>query len=303
MNSFEAPFTVDSDIELGKRAQHYRNGAAADVTVRRGSVPFELDGEGPEGGAYQVRGDRLLIRIPRGPRLLVENGTRIVYCGAEGHDDRDIALFLLGSAWGALCYQRGLIPIQASAVATGDRIHAFTGHSGTGKSTLAAALAARGRAFFTDDLLIVDPGRLDDRARCFAGETQLKLWENPDLAIDAEFGEPVRSAPGFRKRHATPRRESGATMGRLADLIVLQEEKRPLPPRIEAISGGIAVKHLAASVYRPAFAAGILGRRRLYEGLGKLVGHVAVHRFHRRVRRADFEGGVAFMDAWIDARH
>jgi hypothetical protein len=297
----QLPFTVRADLDLGRRIGPYLVDRDADVEIRRGNVPQQLEGDGADGASYQIRGGRMLLRVPNGLRYLIEEGRRILYAGDAGADDPDLALFLLGSAWGALCYQRGLIPLHASAVAVDGAVHAFTGPSGAGKSTLAAALAARGRALFTDDVLILDPARLDPEPLCFTGQKELKLWQDAIDLTGAERGQPVRSAEGFEKYFARPLNETAAVSGRLANLVILGEDKVREGPNIEPLSGGRAVTQLVASVYRPQFAQAIIGRRTLYEALARLVGRVRVHRFRRRFHADDFAGGVAFLDAWIEA--
>jgi hypothetical protein len=59
---------------------------------------------------------------------------------------------LMGLGLGTLCYQRGFIPLHASAVAIGGRAVALAGRHGTGKSTLAAKLADRGHLVLSDDI-------------------------------------------------------------------------------------------------------------------------------------------------------
>jgi len=46
----------------------------------------------------------------------VLEGRKIVVILEPGANQAEIRLFLLGSAWGALCYQRGLLVLHASAV-------------------------------------------------------------------------------------------------------------------------------------------------------------------------------------------
>ena len=87
----------------------------------------------------------------------------------------DVSTYLLGSVFGALCHQNGLLPLHASAVAHGECVTAFLGNSGAGKSTLAACLNRRGHDIVADDICLLDPSdAANPRVIPVAG--WLKLW-------------------------------------------------------------------------------------------------------------------------------
>ncbi|MFZ1973374.1 MAG: hypothetical protein WAU89_11050 [Candidatus Acidiferrales bacterium] len=65
----------------------------------------------------------------------------------------DTATYLLGPVLGILLRLRGVTCLHASAVAFGERAVAFVGSAGAGKSTTAAALAQRGHAILSDDVV------------------------------------------------------------------------------------------------------------------------------------------------------
>jgi hypothetical protein len=65
----------------------------------------------------------------------------------------DAATYLLGPVLGLLLRLRGVTCLHASAVAFGDNAVAFVGSEGAGKSTTAAALAQRGHAILSDDVV------------------------------------------------------------------------------------------------------------------------------------------------------
>ena len=75
-------------------------------------------------------------------------------------------LSLFGSPWAAVALQRGLLPLHASAVSRAGAVHAFSGASGGGQSTLAAALGRHGLPFFADDLLLLDPASFGEGCLC-----------------------------------------------------------------------------------------------------------------------------------------
>ena len=65
----------------------------------------------------------------------------------------DAATYLLGPVLGILLRLRGVTCLHASAVAFGEIAVAFVGSEGAGKSTTAAALARRGHAILSDDVV------------------------------------------------------------------------------------------------------------------------------------------------------
>lgn len=300
----DVPFTVEADLDLGARIAPYLVATEGDVVVRAGSVPETLADVTARGVAYSINAAQFLLELPGGARYLVEEGQRITY-DRRGASDREVALFLLGSAWAALCYQRGLLPLHASAIVDEGRVHAFTGPSGAGKSTLAAALAGRGRAFFTDDVLIVDGGSDALGGVCYAGQKDLKLWEDALALTGAAAAGPVRDKPDFAKFFADPAHASSAGSGRLASLTILGTDAARLAGgrfAMTALSGGRAIQQLRDSVYRPRFALGIWGRERLYQAIARMIAGVSVQIFDRRTDREDFAASTAFIDGRIAER-
>lgn len=84
----------------------------------------------------------------------------------DGHDvqfhkladvpTESLVTYLLGQALSFPLLTFGFEPLHATAVNVGDGAIAFVGDCGYGKSTLAAALVARGLQVLTDDLLVLE---------------------------------------------------------------------------------------------------------------------------------------------------
>jgi hypothetical protein len=109
----------------------------------------------------------------------VQKGREIIIDPAPGVSDQMLRLVLLGPCIGAILYQRGSLPLHASAVATDGVAVAFMAERGWGKSTTAAAMHARGHALVADDITAI---RFDDvgNPNVLPGYPQFKLW--PDAA-------------------------------------------------------------------------------------------------------------------------
>ena len=292
------PFTVQADLDLGEFAEPWLRERDAEVCIRRGAVPAALSGVEHEGPVWQCAGDRVLIRLPWDLAFLVEGGRRIIYEAKNGIDDLDLRLFLLNVPWLALALQRGLLPLHASAVAHGREVHAFTAHSGGGKSTLAAGLSARGHALFADDALLLELARSDE-VRCY-GYKDLKLWRDGAALAGVRLGGRCRTAEDYDKRYAKAPRRSPHTCGLLRTLYVLQEAS----PRVEDVArltdelnGHQATVRLFRSIHRRRLAEAVLGERRIAEWLAGLAGLVAVRVFRRSMADAHFNPNLDLIAA------
>jgi hypothetical protein len=140
------------------------------VTIRQGSL-------GPKGEESGLRadGEALLLTIPDIARYRVNGGSEILVDVEPDAPERNVRLFLLGSAFGALLHQRGLLPLHANAIDVDGRAVAFMGESGAGKSTLAAWFHDRGFPVIADDVCVVSFG-FDGRPYTAPGLPRLRLW-------------------------------------------------------------------------------------------------------------------------------
>jgi hypothetical protein len=84
-------------------------------------------------------------------------------------------VFLLGSVFGALLHQRGLLPLHASAIETRQGAVAFAGPVGFGKSTLAAVFHRRGYRILADDVCAVSLS-VNGTPLVMPAYPQLNLW-------------------------------------------------------------------------------------------------------------------------------
>jgi len=295
------PFTVDTDLDLGRAAAPWIRAHGADVTIRRGAVPHELLDSEAEGPTWQCAGNRVLIAFPWGMRFLVEGGERIRYTAPDDFGPLDLRLFLLGTAWPALALQRGLLPLHASAVARGEDIYAFTAPSGNGKSTLGAALSTRGYHFFADDTLLLDP---DDVTRCYSYK-DLKLWPAGAALAGLRPGGRVRETPGYDKHYVEPPRESPHTSGRLKVLCVLSRDMQRRggvfpSPSLELLAGREVLLTLYMAVHRKRMARAILrGRAPIFKRVRALARTTDAYRFRRPFVGSLFDEGVsAIVGKW-----
>jgi hypothetical protein len=169
--------------------------------------------------------------FPRVGGFLVRNGREIVIAPEPGVDASLLRMYVEGMMIACLLHQRGFFVLHASVVQMGNYAVAFLGHVGAGKSTLAAALHARGYGVVTDDNAAIgcaDPEPLVTPAfpsvKVYPDIATYLGYQEPSLivmhdsqrkrATFVERGFPVRPVP-LRRIYVLDRTYSG-TMARLS---------------------------------------------------------------------------------------
>jgi hypothetical protein len=233
-------YIVSSDLALPALPEAE---GTADVHVRLERAPDHLSNERGRGACYSAAPGEALVSIDGIGRFHITNGSEIVVDVAPEADRATLPLFVLNLAFGLLLMQRGDLVLHAAAIETDGKCVALAGTSSAGKSSVAAALHARGYRVLTDELCVIrdQPGR----GPCVVpGPPHLQVWADAldRLGHDPSALEPVR--PGLRK-YALPLGAGHATVGLpLEALYVLQPwggddvEITPLTgvPRFEALA-------------------------------------------------------------------
>jgi hypothetical protein len=168
------PFRIESEIDIPELRNLTGPGERL-VRLYAGGVPAQIAAPDHTSTPLQLSASEYLLSIPDIARYYVAHGNEIRVEPAPGAPVANVSTYLLGSCFGALCHQNGLLPLHASAVASGDSVTAFLGDSGAGKSTLAACLHRRGYVIVSDDICLLDPSDpANPRVIPVAG--WLKLW-------------------------------------------------------------------------------------------------------------------------------
>ena len=159
-----------------------------DVIISTGPIH---DTEAEEAGLNSVDG-ALILAVPDIGRFRISGGSDIVVDPVAGVPDRNLRLYLLGSVFGALLHQRGLLPLHANAIEIDGAAVAFMGESGAGKSTLAAWFHDRGHRIVADDVcaILFDP---DGQPVTLPGLPRFRLWQKALEASGRRAAEFVRS--------------------------------------------------------------------------------------------------------------
>ena len=127
-----------------------------DVTITFGDVPEHL----PEplkvkGVAFEINPESFLLKVHGVARFLVSHGNEIIIDRDKDADETDISLFTINAPIGALLYQRGYLPMHASASEINGGCAIFTGVSGVGKSTILASFHQHGYHVLADEICAI----------------------------------------------------------------------------------------------------------------------------------------------------
>jgi hypothetical protein len=167
-----------------------------DVEIRQGGA---LEGDpSPEADDATIAPGEARLAFRGVGRYVVRDGREIIVSPSPEVADTSLRLALLGPVMAVLLQQRRFLVLHASVVSIDGRAVLFLGASGWGKSTMAAALHARGHRLVVDDIAAV---RISDAgAEVYPGFPQLKLWPDAVAALGEDAAGLPRLDPGYEKR-------------------------------------------------------------------------------------------------------
>jgi hypothetical protein len=262
-----------------------------DVTVSVGGELPELDGPVVVGPWWQVSPVAFRMVVDGVATYQVEAGRRIRVQPHPGSDPAEVRLFLLGSALGALLYQRGLFPLHGSAVETPWGAMVFVGPSGIGKSTLAGHFHRSGYRLLCDDVCAI---RRDGQ-----GALQV-LPAFPHLRLKADaLGRLQGGAAPSRldvDKVVLPLGEGHASAPVALGAVHVLADLETGGPRLTPLRGFERIQALADNLYRPHFLDGMQTRGAVLRLAGEIAASAQVATLARRRDAADLDGLVLWLE-------
>lgn len=186
-------------------------------------------------------------------RYLICDGRQIIVEPKAGSSEREIRAYLLGSAFGAMYHQRGLMPLHANAVELDGRAFAFVGPSGSGKSTLAAQFQRLGLRVLCDDVCMVT---MDGHGHALAwpGIPRIKLWIDALSALGRDPGDLERIFDDEDKFSLPVDDNAARQPVPLARVYALRKADLDEPSTPTRLHGASAVTTIMQNTYRLEFA-------------------------------------------------
>lgn len=233
--------------------------------------------------------DGLQLQIEEVGRFLITSGREIIIDPAVGVSDRNLRVYLLGSAFGAILHQRGILALHANAVVIAGKAIAFIGRSGAGKSTLAAWFQAQGHVVLADDVCAICFDS-DGQPFVLPGVPRLRLWKDALEHAGYDSGSFERSFDGADKYDVPAPRHVAQEAMPLGGCYWLDEPETDAPLAIETLKGARAVEMLMTNTYRGQYVS-MLGRSASHvQTCVQLTATVPVYRASRRKCRDEYDG-------------
>ena len=263
--------TCDVELELVERLPapiplriRYRSGEPDDAATR---VEVVDDARGLTAFRY---GDGTAIDVEHHGRPAT---IRAVI--APGQTLEDLSAYLYGPVLGFLLRAWGRLALHASCVYVGDGAVLIAGAPGAGKSTTAAALAARGHVVASDDLTALTFG--DEQPAAWPAFDHLRLWPDGERVVLGAGGRLDRITPTWDKRRF-PLEGIAFADGPCAvrAIIVLRPRRAGARPALRSIAPARAVVTLATLTYT-SYLLDVPMRARELTQLGALVRAVPVY--------------------------
>jgi hypothetical protein len=246
-----------------------------DVSIRIGKVPSELKNVNKSGVSYQATKDEFLLEIDNIARFYVKHGTEIIVEPKHKDIDKEIRLFLLGSALGALFVQRGLLPIHGSAIKIGKKATIFSGPSGVGKSSIAAYFSKIGFQVLNDDISVID-----SELKLNPGFPKMKIWHDVAKKLELQINNLSEIRPSIQKYHLPINSVFCNQALSLERMIIIQSKNTP-QFECEELTGIKKFNAVKNNTYRYRFVEGLEKQQDHFVTLNKLIPKIKVYRVSR----------------------
>ena len=239
--------SVESEIALPELVP-VQDGTAADVFIR----VIGPQNEPPADFQLTASGNEASLSVPGIAIYRMRDGKTMTVASEASASDRDVRLFLLGSAFAAILHQRGLLPLHSNAIEIDGRAIAFLGHSGAGKSTLAAWFHDRGHGLLSDDVCVVG---VDQKGRgiVYGGVPRVRLWRDALEASGRSADNEERAADEWEKYNVRAEQSAIRNDAPLSHIYLFSGSGSDADTVVTRLSGSRAVQALVENTYRGKF--------------------------------------------------
>ncbi len=256
----------------------------SDVTLEVGTIPdFYLGFKNytvAPGIVFHASPEMLLLCIDKVARYFVSNGNKIIVEPNHNADADLVCLYLYGSAFGALLFQRGVLPLHGSSIVTPKGAVLFVGHSGFGKSTMAGVFHKRGYQILSDDVSAVTS--IDDIPHIFPSYPRILLWEDSIAHIGMD-STGLKQAHARENKFQVPVSNSFAEEPSSLHAIYVINPLADVAIEITPLDGFAKIHSLTEHTYRGQFLEGMKLTSRHFSQISAVAAHAHMFRVDRPI--------------------
>ncbi len=223
-----------------------------------------------------------------GFNISVKNGNEIAIEPPKGGYEKELLYtFLLGTAFGGLCIQRGMLPIHGTAIEKDGKAVVLSGFSGAGKSAISEILVAKGMRFLADDVSVLEYSSDGPIIHPAYPQRKLPADTAKEIGIDCTGFEPINEDNRDKFLIKNKEQWCGEAMplhSVVEIMAVRRNDGEYFEPQIELKTGTDSMFALRRNLYREKF----------YEGCGfepqrmkLLLQAAASSKVYRLIRCAD----------------
>lgn len=228
--------------------------ATPDVVVRRRDSDSQPACPGNEPVVVEAERGHFLYRVAGLATYVVRDGREVSIDAVAGCNEEHLRAYFLGCVLGALLYQRKFLVLHASSVQTPRGAVVFSGQSGDGKSTLAAALMQRGYAMLTDDVTAIEINE-GGVAMAQSGIPASRLWTDSAARLQYPMDGAERSRISYEK-FILPASKFCSEAQPVHAVYFLTPQPRS-DVSIQPIDGADRIAYIANGTYLPSYVAAL----------------------------------------------
>lgn len=261
MTTFQsAGFIIESAIDLPGLLRIPSPEKSADLFIEKGTLPPIPYAKDFASKNWAFDGQGVWLNVADVGRFYVPKAGPIIVELLDSAKERDASIYLIGSILGIALHLRRKVAIHASAVLVNDEAVLFCGASGSGKSTIAAALEGNGYTVLCDDLCALE--KTSKEIVTHSDGRLLKLWKTAVDGLGLERrrgGNVLKSMDKFYVSHKS-RAPSSVKISRV---YFLNDTPSHTSVRIEELNLPDAAAYFFSNAYRPGLI-NLLGQEALY---------------------------------------
>ena len=294
---------IASDFPLfGLQACRNEPDPRCEVVIRCAPIPEEVALATAKflGGRFSgtYNGREVLLDTPAVGRFLLRAGEEILMELAPAAKDDEVRAYLLGAVFGALCHQRGIAPLHASAIDVANGCVAFVGASGAGKSTLAAALGRRGHESISDDECFLQLNTSGD-VLAWPGISRIWLWGDARTALGFDGSGVERGMHGYDKCFVPVRQPRNPVQSRPLRQVYQLHRVPNGVTEVTRLRGAEAVEVLMQNIYPAGIAAHLGYQSQVFMVCAAAARSVPVFRLSRPLDFAALDQGIDLLETHL----